>query len=149
MIHGLIRGSVAIAAACLIAFRLGTDISPESLTGVGIGLLVWLLMMLSLVVGRHQGSRRASMNPGKAAAGDLHVPIGLLTVVAAMAHWHPRWRDFSGALALGLLWVVVLALVWPPLRRFPAMRRAHRFGAYLLVAVASVHGIQALFFVQN
>ena len=30
MTHGLIRGSVAIAAACLIAFRLGTDISPES-----------------------------------------------------------------------------------------------------------------------
>ncbi len=149
MTHRLIRGSVAIAVACLIALRLGTDISPESLTGVGIGLLVWLLMMLSLVVGRRQGSRRDPMNPGEAAARDLHVPIGLLTVVAAIAHWHPRWRDFSGALALGLLGAVVLTVAWPPLRSIPAMRRAHGLAAYLLAAVASVHGIQALFFVQN
>ncbi len=149
MIPGLIRGSVAIAAACLIALRLGTDISPESLTNIGIGLLVWLLMMLSLVVGRHQGPRRDPMNPGEAAARDLHVPIGLLTVVAAMVHWHPRWRDLSGALALGLLGVVVLTLTWPRLRSIRAIRRAHGLAAYLLVAVASVHGIQTLFFAQN
>ncbi len=149
MIHGLVRVSAVTTAACLIVIRLGTDISPESLTGVAIGLFAWLLMMLSVVVGFRQGLRRHPMDPGEATARDLHMPLGLLTLVAVMAHWHPQWRDLPGILSLGLLWVVVLSLVWPGLRRIPGMYRAHRYGAHLLAAVATLHGIQALFFVQN
>lgn len=149
MIHGLIRLSVVATAACLIIVRLETDISPESLAGVAIGLFAWVLMMSSVVAGRHQGLRGEPINTGEAVARDLHVPIGLLTLVAAMVHWHPRWRNLSGILSLGLMWVVVLSLAWPGLRRIPGLHRAHRYGAYLLAAVVTLHGILTLFFVKN
>jgi hypothetical protein len=149
MIHGSVRVSVVTVAACLIAARLVTDISPESLTGVAIGLFAWVLMLLSVWVGRHQGLRRAPMNPGEAVTRDLHMPIGLLTLVAVMVHWHPRWRNLPGVLSMGLMWVVVLSLALPGLRRIPGMQRVHRYGAHLLVAVATLHGILTLFFVQN
>jgi hypothetical protein len=149
MIHRLVRVSAVTAAACLIAVRLGTDISPESLAGVAIGLFAWLLILLSVVVGRHQGLRRDPIDTGEAVARDLHVPIGLLTLIAAMVHWHPRWRNFPGILSLGLMWVVVLSLAWPGLRRIPGMQLTHRYGAHLLVAVATLHGILTLFFVKN
>jgi hypothetical protein len=149
MIHGLIRVSVVAAAACLIVVRLETDISPESLTGVAIGLFAWALMMLSVVAGRHQGLRGEPINSGEAVARDLHVPIGLLTLVAAMVHWHPRWRNLSGILSLGLMWVVVLSLAWPGLRRIPGFYQVHRYGAHLLAAAATLHGVLTLFFVKN
>ncbi len=116
---------------------------------VSIGLFAWLLMILSVVMGLRQGLQRDPMDSGEATARDLHMPIGLLTLVVVMVHWHPHWRDLPGILSLGLLLVVVASLAWPGLRRIPGMYRAHRYGAHLLAVVATLHGIQSLFFVQN
>lgn len=149
MIHTLAWVSMATVAACLIAVRLSMDISPESLTGTAIGLFAWLLVILSLVVGHHQGIKHNPRDISEATARDLHVPVALLTLIVAMAHWHPRWRDLFGVLSMGLLWLVLLSLAWPGLRRFPWVRRGHRYTAHLLAAIVTLHGVQALFFVQN
>ena len=149
MTLGPVRVLVIAVAAWLIVVRLGTDISPESLSGVAIGLFAWILMILSVLVGRHQGLRPDPASPREALARDLHMPIGLLALIAAMVHWHPRWRNLTGILSLGLLWTVVLSLAWPGLRRIRGMQQIHRYGAHLLAAVATLHGIQTLFFARN
>ena len=50
---------------------------------------------------------------------------------------------------MGLMWVVVLSLAWPGLRRIPGMQRIHRYGAHLLIAVTTLHGMLTLFLEQN
>ena len=149
MIHGLIRVLVIALAACLVIVRLDADISPESLGGIAMGLFAWFLMVLSVLVGRRQGLRPDPTSPREAFARDLHMPIGLLALIAGMVHWHPRWRNLTGILSLGLLWAVVLSLASPDLRRIPGMQRVHRYAAHLLAAAATLHGIQTLFFAQN
>lgn len=149
MTRSLLRAVAVLASAGLIAVGLGGDVSSESLTGVSLGLLAWLLAALSLLVGRYQGVRRDPKDQREAAARELHAPLGVVTLAAALAHWHPRWRNLFGVLSLGLLWAVVLSLAWPGLRRVVGAQRAHRYAAHLLVALATVHGAQALFFAQN
>jgi hypothetical protein len=149
VIHRLVRVVVIAVAAGLVMVRLDADIAPESIGGVAIGLLAWLLMMLSVLLGRSQGLRPAPASPREVVARDLHMPLGLLALIAAMVHWHPRWRNLTGILSLGLLWAVVLSLALPGLRRIRGMQRIHRFGAHVLAAAATLHGIHTLFFAQN
>ncbi len=132
-------------AACLACVRFGVTYQSDAPLGVVFGLCAFLLIVTGVVT----GSLRRGTSRLAAAARGLHVPIGVLALAAATAHWHFRWRNPLGLTTALALLVVAFTLSTKRFRRSKGLRRVHKYGGYALVPLVLTHGIQALFFAGN
>lgn len=125
------------------------DYRAESPLGISLGLLAAGLIILSVFVGQAQGQTPAPLTRRAVRARQFHIPVGLLTIAAAFAHWQVLWKNILGLAAMVMLLIVVLSLPWHHARHSRAMHLLHQYAAYALVAISIVHGIDALFLTPN
>ena len=134
-----------MGAAAFVIPRMTIAYASDSPLGVAFGIAAYGLIVLSLAAGLVSGgtTRVARL------ARETHRPLGTLAVAAALAQWHPRWRDYLGIATAVLVLLVALSLALNRFRRVRGLRLIHKYGAYALVAIALTHGVRALFFAGN
>ena len=133
----------------LLMTRLVVDYRAESPLGISLGLLAAGLIIISVFVGQIQGRTPVPLMQRAVLARRFHIPVGLLAVAAAFAHWQVLWKNMLGLAGMVLLLVVVLSLPWQHARRSSVMHLLHQYAAYALAVVSIVHGIDALFLTPN
>ena len=133
----------------LFMTRFVVDYRAETPLGISLGLLATGLILLSVLVGQAQGRMPASLTWRSTMARQFHIPVGLLTIAAAFAHWQVLWKNTLGLTGMALLLVVVLSLPWRQARHSRVMHLLHQYAAYALAAISIVHGIDVLFLTPN
>ena len=139
-----ISGTIAI-----LSTRFGVAYRSETPLGIGLGVLAAMLIILSVFVGQKQGRQPAPQTRGAIIARQLHIPVGLLTVSAAIAHWQVLWKNLLGLTGMVLLLVVVFSVILHHARHSSLMLLLHQYAAYALAAVSIAHGIDTLFLATN
>ena len=129
----------------LLMTRLVVDYRAETPLGISLGLLAAGLIILSVFAGQAQGRTPVPLTRRAVMARQFHIPVGLLTIAAAFAHWQVLWKNMLGLAGMTLLLVVVLSLPWHHAYHSRVMFLVHQYAAYALVAVSIIHGIDALF----
>ena len=129
----------------LLMTRLVVDYRAETPLGISLGLLAAGLIILSVFAGQAQGRTPVPLTRRAVMARQFHIPVGLLTIAAAFAHWQVLWKNMLGLAGMTLLLVVVLSLPWHHAHQSRVMLLVHQYAAYALVVVTIIHGIDALF----
>jgi cytochrome b561 len=138
--------ALSFSAACGFVFvRFAYAYGADSPMGIMFGIVTGTLIAALVLSGSLR--RRGTWIGGL--ARDVHKPLGVLVLGAALAHWHLRGRDYLGIAEAALLLVVVMALLKDSFRRHKLLRVVHKYGAYGLVLLAVIHGARALFFAGN